>query len=138
MNKIRLYIPPVIFGFVIVPLLVWPTVIALAVIIFTLTFLAEIIFSFPLLVVRISLQELQLELLVEYALFFSVMGGIGWQFSRRTPPELKNRLFLVNSLEFHSLYFSREIGVAGKYPKFLSDVCLASPEFFPFLAAAVD
>ncbi|HFU4285561.1 TPA: hypothetical protein ACH5Z6_005092, partial [Escherichia coli] len=65
MNKIRLYIPPVIFGFVIVPLLVWPTVIALAVIIFTLTFLAEIIFSFPLLVVRISLQELQLELLVE-------------------------------------------------------------------------
>ncbi|MDM6787943.1 hypothetical protein QUG17_01270, partial [Escherichia coli] len=75
MNKIRLYIYPVIFGFVIVPLLVWPTVIALAVLIFTLTFLAEIIFSFPLLVVRISLQELQLELLVEYALFFSVMGG---------------------------------------------------------------
>ncbi|BDY98087.1 hypothetical protein MUTS15_67440 [Escherichia coli] len=69
MNKIRLYIYPVIFGFVIVPLLVWPTVIALAVLIFTLTFLAEIIFSFPLLVVRISLQELQLELLVEYALF---------------------------------------------------------------------
>lgn len=69
MNKIRLYIHPVIFGFVIVPLLVWPTVIALAVLIFTLTFLAEIIFSFPLLVVRISLQELQLELLVEYALF---------------------------------------------------------------------
>ena len=76
MNKIRLYIYPVIFGFVIVPLLVWPTVIALAVLIFTLTFLAEIIFSFPLLVVRISLQELQLELLVEYALFFSVMGII--------------------------------------------------------------
>ncbi|EPM1546986.1 hypothetical protein R2501_002816, partial [Escherichia coli] len=25
MNKIRLYIYPVIFGFVIVPLLVWPT-----------------------------------------------------------------------------------------------------------------
>lgn len=69
MNKIRLYIYPVIFGFVIVPLLVWPTVIALAVLIFTLTFLAEIIFSFPLTVVRISLQELQLELLVEYALF---------------------------------------------------------------------
>lgn len=69
MNKIRLYIYPVIFGFVIVPLLVLPTVIALAVLIFTLTFLAEIIFSFPLLVVRISLQELQLELLVEYALF---------------------------------------------------------------------
>lgn len=146
MIKFRLYIPPVILGFVIVPLLVWPTVIVLAVLIFTLTFLAEIIFSFPLLVVRISLQELQLELMVEYALFFSVMAGIGWQFSRRTPPELKNRLhcwlfaglFLVNSLEFHSLYFSREISVAGKYPKFLSDVCLAFPEFFPFLAAALD
>ncbi len=69
------------------------------------------------------------------------MGGIGWQFSRRTPPELKKQtallaglfsgLFLVNSLEFHSLYYSREISVAGKYPKLLSDVCLASPEFFP-------
>ena len=68
MIKFRLYIPPVILGFVIVPLLVWPTVIVLAVLIFTLTFLAEIIFSFPLLVVRISLQELQLELMVEYAL----------------------------------------------------------------------
>ncbi len=89
MIKFRLYIPPVILGFVIVPLLVWPTVIVLAVLIFTLTFLAEIIFSFPLLVVRISLQELQLELMVEYALFFSVMAGIGWQFSRRTPPELR-------------------------------------------------
>ncbi|GCP31032.1 hypothetical protein ExPECSC029_00762 [Escherichia coli] len=99
----RLYIPPVILGFVIVPLLVWPTVIALAVLIFTLTFLAEIIFSFPLLVVRISLQELQLELLVEYALFFSVMGGIGWQFSRRTPPELKNRLHCW--LVFSPVYF---------------------------------
>lgn len=69
------------------------------------------------------------------------MCGIGWQFSRRTPPELKTgyiagwsflRSILVNSLELHSLYFSREISVAGKYPKFLSDVCLASPEFFPF------
>ncbi len=29
MNKIRLYIPPLILGFVIVPLLVWPTVVAL-------------------------------------------------------------------------------------------------------------
>lgn len=47
MIKFRLYIPPVILGFVIVPLLVWPTVIVLAVLIFTLTFLAEIIFSFP-------------------------------------------------------------------------------------------
>lgn len=152
MIKFRLYIPPVILGFVIVPLLVWPTVIVLAVLIFTLTFLAEIIFSFPLLVVRISLQELQLELMVEYALFFSVMAGIGWQFSRRTPPELKNRLhcWLVFSPVYFWLilsnfilyispeYFSREISVAGKYPKFLSDVCLASPEFFPFLAAALD
>ena len=150
MIKFRLYIPPVILGFVIVPLLVWPTVIALAVLIFTLTFLAEITFSIsPLLVVRISLQELQLELMVEYALFFSVMGGIGWQFCpQNCHPELKSRLhcwlvfvsglFLVNSLEFHSLYYSREISVAGKYPKLLSDVCLASPEFFPFLAAAVD
>ena len=103
MIKFRLYIPPVILGFVIVPLLVWPTVIALAVLIFTLTFLAEIIFSFPLLVVRISLQELQLELMVEYALFFSVMGGIGWQFSRRTPPELKNRLHCW--LVFSPAYF---------------------------------
>ncbi|HAY1493927.1 TPA: hypothetical protein JZ019_003434, partial [Escherichia coli] len=58
---------------------------------------------FPLLVVRISLQELQLELLVEYALFFSVMGGIGWQFSRRTPPELKNRLHCW--LVFSPVYF---------------------------------
>ena len=74
MIKFRLYILPVILGFVIVPLLVWPTVIVLAVLIFTLTFLAEIIFSFPLLVVRISLQELQLELMVEYALFFQCNG----------------------------------------------------------------
>ncbi|SQR80560.1 membrane protein [Escherichia coli] len=29
MIKFRLYIPPVILGFVIVPLLVWPTVIVL-------------------------------------------------------------------------------------------------------------
>lgn len=55
------------------------------------------------LVVRISLQELQLELLVEYALFFSVMGGIGWQFSRRTPSELKNRLHCW--LVFSPVYF---------------------------------
>ncbi len=69
MIKFRLYIPPVILGFVIVPFLVWPTVIALVMLIFTLTFLAEMIFSLPLLVVRISLLELQLELLAEYALF---------------------------------------------------------------------
>lgn len=54
-------------------------------------------------VVRISLQELQLELMVEYALFFSVMAGIGWQFSRRTPPELKNRLHCW--LVFSPVYF---------------------------------
>lgn len=75
MIKFRLYIPPVILGFVIVPVLVWPTVIVLAVLIFTLTFLAEITFSFPLLVVRISLQELQLELMVEYAFFFQCNVG---------------------------------------------------------------
>ncbi|HFP0701397.1 TPA: hypothetical protein ACHLB4_003121, partial [Escherichia coli] len=39
MNKIRLYISPLILGFVIVPLLVWPTVIALAIFISTLTFM---------------------------------------------------------------------------------------------------
>lgn len=146
MIKFRLYIPPVILGFVIVPLLVWPTVIVLAVLIFTLTFLAEIIFSFPLLVVRISLQELQLELMVEYALFFSVMAGIGWQFSRRTPPELKNRLhcWLVFSpvyfwliLSNFILYILQRNQRCWKYPKFLSDVCLASPEF-SLLAAALD
>ena len=77
MNKIRLYIYPVIFGFVIVPLLVWPTVIALAVLIFTLTFLAEIIFSFPLLVVRISLQELQLELWLNMHFFSVMVASVG-------------------------------------------------------------
>ncbi len=61
----------------------------------------NILLSAP--VVRISLQELQLELLVEYALFFSVMCGIGWQFSRRTPPELKNRLHCW--LVFSPVYF---------------------------------
>ena len=46
MIKFRLYIPPVILGFVIVPLLVWPTVIALGrTCIITLTFLAEILCS---------------------------------------------------------------------------------------------
>ena len=96
MIKFRLYIPPVILGFVIVPLLVWPTVIALAVLIFTLTFLAEIIFSFPLLVVRISLQELQLELLVVYALFFSVMGR-GLILSARLVPSLVLRWDIIAS-----------------------------------------
>ena len=37
MNKIRLYIPPLILGFVIVPLLVWPTVVALAACVITLS-----------------------------------------------------------------------------------------------------
>lgn len=41
MNKIRLYIPPVILGFVIVPLLVWPTVVALAAFSITLSFLGK-------------------------------------------------------------------------------------------------
>ena len=41
MNKIRLYIPPLILGFVIVPLLVWPTVVALAACIITLSFLGR-------------------------------------------------------------------------------------------------
>lgn len=35
--------------------------------------------------------------------FFSVMGGIGWQFSRRMPPELKNRLHCW--LVFSPAYF---------------------------------
>ena len=68
MNKIRLYIPPLIFGFVIVPLLVWPTVVALAACIITLSFLGEILFSIPLMIRRISLLELQLWLSVVYAL----------------------------------------------------------------------
>ncbi len=45
MNKIRLYIPPLILGFVIVPLLVWPTVVALAACVITLSFMGEILFS---------------------------------------------------------------------------------------------
>lgn len=38
MIKFRLYIPPVILGFVIVPLLVWPTVIVLAVLVMLPTY----------------------------------------------------------------------------------------------------
>ena len=60
MNKIRLYIPPLILGFVIVPLLVWPTVVALAASVITLSFLGEILFSIPLMIRRISLLQLQL------------------------------------------------------------------------------
>ncbi len=80
MNKNQTLYSPVIFGFVIVPLLVWPTVIALAVIIFTLTFLAEIIFSFPLLCVFLF-RNYNLSYWLNMHFFFSVMGGIGWQFS---------------------------------------------------------
>lgn len=39
MNIIRLYIYPLFLGFVIVPLLVWPMVVALAACIITLSFL---------------------------------------------------------------------------------------------------
>ena len=53
MNKIRLYIPPLILGFVIVPLLVWPTVVALAACVITLSFMGEILFSIPLMFRRI-------------------------------------------------------------------------------------
>ncbi|MBY7220581.1 hypothetical protein K6716_18965 [Escherichia marmotae] len=91
MNKIRLYISPLFLGFVIVPLLVWPTVVALAAFSITLSFLGEILFSIPLMIRRISLLELQLWLSAEYALFFCVMCCVGWQFACRTPSELKNR-----------------------------------------------
>lgn len=75
MNKIRLYIPPLILGFVIVPLLVWPTVVALAAFGITLSFLMEILFSIPLMIRRISLLQLQLGLLAEYA-FSSVQWWV--------------------------------------------------------------
>jgi len=41
MNIIRLYIYPLFLGFVIVPLLVWPMVVALAACIITLSFLGR-------------------------------------------------------------------------------------------------
>ncbi len=72
----------VILGFVIVPLLVWPTVVALAACIITLSFLGEILFSIPLMHRRISLLQLQLWLSAEYALFFCAMVGVGWQFAQ--------------------------------------------------------
>lgn len=103
MNKIRLYISPLILGFVIVPLLVWPTVIALAIFISTLTFMGELLFSISPYGARISLLELQLELSVEYALFFCVMCYVGWQFASRTQSELKNRQHCC--LVFASVYF---------------------------------
>lgn len=91
MNKIRLYISPLFLGFVIVPLLVWPTVVALAAFSITLSFLGEILFSIPLIIRRISLLELQLWLSAEYTLVFCAMVGVGWQFACRTQSELKNR-----------------------------------------------
>lgn len=103
MNKIRLYIPPLILGFVIVQLLVWPTVVALAACVITLSFLGEILFSIPLMIRRISLLELQLGLLAEYALFFCAMVGVGWHFASKTPPELKSRLHCW--LVFAPVYF---------------------------------
>ncbi|WP_123003182.1 hypothetical protein [Escherichia coli] len=103
MNIIRLYIYPLFLGFVIVPLLVWPTVVALAACIITLSFLGEILFSIPLMHRRISLLQLQLWLSAEYALFFCAMVGVGWQFARRTPPELKSRLHCW--LVFAPVYF---------------------------------
>ncbi|EEX7589969.1 hypothetical protein DX070_003272, partial [Escherichia coli] len=39
----------------------------------------------------------------EYALFFCAMVGVGWQFARRTPPELKSRLHCW--LVFAPVYF---------------------------------
>lgn len=103
MNIIRLYIYPLFLGFVIVPLLVWPTVVALAACVITLSFLGEILFSIPLMHRRISLLQLQLWLSAEYALFFCAMVGVGWQFARRTPPELKSRLHCW--LVFAPVYF---------------------------------
>ncbi|TGB78656.1 hypothetical protein [Escherichia sp. E4702] len=103
MNKIRLYIPPLILGFVIVPLLVWPTVVALAAFGITLSFLMEMLFSISFMHRRISLLEAQLWLSAEYVLFFCAMVGVGWLFARRTPPELKSRLHCW--LVFAPVYF---------------------------------
>ncbi|ENK6897087.1 hypothetical protein AB3039_001558 [Escherichia albertii] len=103
MNKIRLYIYPLYLGFVIVPLLVWPTVVALVVVGITLSFLMEMLFSNSFMHRRISLLELQLWLSAEYALFFCVMRCVGWQFSCRTQSELKSRLHCW--LVFAPVYF---------------------------------
>ena len=142
MNIIRLYIYPLFLGFVIVPLLVWPMVVALAACIITLSFLGEMLFSIPLMIRRISLLQLQLWLSAEYALFFCVMCCVGWQFTRRTQSELlvgiRTGLFMVDPLEYHFLHRASENCVAGKYPQFLSACCLATPEFFAILASAVD
>ncbi|EJM9603496.1 TPA: hypothetical protein ACN607_002894 [Escherichia albertii] len=103
MNKIRLYLSSLFLGFVIVPLLVWPTVVALVVVGITLSFLMEMLFSNSFMHRRISLLELQLWLSAEYALFFCVMCCVGWQFSCRTQSELKSRLHCW--LVFAPVYF---------------------------------
>ncbi len=76
MNIIRLYIYPLFLGFVIVPLLVWPTVVALAACVITLSFLGEILFSIPLMHRRISLLQLQLWLSAVCA--FLLCNGGRW------------------------------------------------------------
>lgn len=103
MNIIRLYIYPLFLGFVIVPLLVWPTVVALAACIITLSFLGEMLFSISLMIRRISLLQLQLGLLAEYTLLFCAICCVGWQFARITQSELKSKLHYW--LVFVPVYF---------------------------------
>ncbi|EFD0974856.1 hypothetical protein [Escherichia coli] len=103
MKKIRLYIYPLYLGFVIVPLLVWPTVVALVVVGITLSFLMEMLFSNSFMHRRISLLELQLGLLAEYTLLFCAICYVGWQFASRTQSELKSRLHCW--LVFAPVYF---------------------------------
>lgn len=100
MNKIRLYIYPLYLGFVIVPLLVWPTVVVVGI---TLSFLMEMLFSNSFMYRRISLLELQLELLAEYTLLFCAICCVGWQFARITQSELKSKLHYW--LVFVPVYF---------------------------------
>ncbi len=145
MNIIRLY--PLFLGFVIVPLLVWPTVVALAALI-TLSFLGEILFSIPLMHRRISLLQLQLWLSAEYALFFCAMVGVGWQFARRTPPELKSRLHCW--LVFAPVYFwlllwniifyvaPAQIALLENMRSFFLTVVWLPLEFFAILVSTVD
>lgn len=103
MNKIRLYLSSLFLGFVIVPLLVWPTVVALVVVGITLSFLMEMLFSNSFMHRRISLLELQLGLLAEYTLLFCAICCVGWQFVRITQSELKSRLHCW--LVFAPVYF---------------------------------
>ncbi|EFK1740242.1 hypothetical protein AW119_18675 [Escherichia coli] len=100
MNKIRLYIYPLYLGFVIVPLLVWPTVVVVGI---TLSFLMEMLFSNSFMHRRISLLELQLGLLAEYTLLFCAICCVGWQFARITQSELKSKLHYW--LVFVPVYF---------------------------------